>query len=293
MLELQQLGYQYPASSAPALQAITLQLTAGECVGLLGSNGAGKTTLLSLIAGLLQPTTGRLHWQQDAAIGLVPQSLALHGRLRVRENLHLFADLYRLRGVQRQQQLERAIEAAQLQPLLNRTAAQLSGGQQRRLNFALGLLQPAPLYLLDEATVGVDSASRLHMLQAVRALTDNGSCVIYTSHYLPEIEQLADRVLLLAEGRLILDRHLAEQPARQLRARWSAGIPPAVLELCQLRNWPHSTQAHPLELELELDSPQQLQELLQLLASQPAPERLDYGPASLEQLYLHSSGGQL
>lgn len=291
MLDLQQLAYRYPGSPAPALQDISLHIRPGECIGLLGSNGAGKTTLLSLIAGLIQPQQGSLRWQGHNAIGLVPQSLAFHARLRVSENLQLFADLYRLRGSERQHQLEQAIDAAQLQPLLKRTAAQLSGGQQRRLNFALGLLQPAQLYLLDEATVGVDSANRQRMLQAVRSLADNGKAVIYTSHYLPEIEQLADRVLLLSEGRLLLDQRLQEQPAQQFSARWADTIPQALVQLCQDRHWSCSQQGS--QLKLELSDPQQLQELLQLLASQPAPVQLDYGPASLEQLYLHSSGGQL
>mgnify|MGYP002735204329 CR=1 FL=1 len=291
MLELQQLGYRYPGSPAPALQDISLHIQAGECIGLLGSNGAGKTTLLSLIAGLILPQQGSLRWHADNAIGLVPQSLAFHSRLRVSENLQLFADLYRLRGTKRQHQLEQVIDATQLEPLLKRTAAQLSGGQQRRLNFALGLLQPAQLYLLDEATVGVDSGNRQRMLQAVRELAGNGSAVLYTSHYLPEIEQLASRVLLLSEGHLLLDRQLEEQPAQQFSVRWSNAIPQAVLQRCRDRHWPFSQQGN--RLELELNDPQQLPELLHLLASQPAPVQLDYGPASLEQLYLQSSGGQL
>lgn len=290
MLELQRLSYQYPGSSAPALDKIDLSLNNGECVGLLGSNGAGKTTLLSLICGLLQPQQGTIVWHGQRSIGLVPQSLAFHANLRVKENLNFFADLYQLSGQHRKQQLELAIEAAALQQLLNQTAAKLSGGQQRRLNFALGLLQPAQLYLFDEATVGVDSLNRQRMLNSLRELARNDKTVIYTSHYLPEIEQLADRVILLAEGKLILDKPLKQQQL-ELNASWDTAIPAALVEFCLTQQLATTQQNNQITIKLATQS--QLAPLLQLLSEHNPPIQLDYGCESLEQLYLQANGGQL
>ena len=105
MLELTNITHRYPGAETPALQGIDLQLQAGQCLGLLGSNGAGKTTLLSLLAGVLPLQQGEIRWDGERSLGLVPQQLAFYAELKVRENLELFADLYRLRGA------ERAIES--------------------------------------------------------------------------------------------------------------------------------------------------------------------------------------
>src|SRR5690554_3593696 len=118
MLELRGLGFRYPDTEHPALDGINLRLEAGQCLGLLGSNGAGKTTLLSLIAGLRQPQQGEIRWQGERSIGLVPQQSAFHAGLSVAENLQLFADLYRLRGAERNSRLQRCIETTSLQALI-------------------------------------------------------------------------------------------------------------------------------------------------------------------------------
>lgn len=294
MLELNDLGFRYAGAERPALDGITLRLEPGQCLGLLGSNGAGKTTLLSLIAGLRPPQRGEIRWQGERSIGLVPQQPAFHAGLSVAENLQLFADLYRLRGAERSARLQRCIHDTHLEALLKRRAAQLSGGQQRRLNFAIGLLQPAALYLFDEATVGVDAHSRQLLLDAVQTLTAEGCAVIYTSHYLEEIERLAQRIVLLAEGRIQLDldtRQLLSDD-HGLLLEWPVAPPPDLA---------------PLLAELRLDCQPtargwriarvdgaQLARLCQFIgAQQPLPDLLRFGRPSLEQLYLHLSGGAL
>lgn len=293
MLELHNMEYSYPGADRAALVDVSLRLEKGECLGLLGANGAGKTTLLSLIAGLLQPDSGQLVCPGHGSIGLVPQTLAFHARLSVQENLELFADLYRLKGCQRQQRMQSMIEAARLDGLLKRKAGQLSGGQQRRLNFAIGLLQPADLYLLDEATVGIDSFNRQHVLQAVRELINEGKTVIYTSHYLPEIGQVADRVLLLAEGRVQLDTRLHMQQPKRLHIRWPAMVPVAIEHFMR----EHATQWQQDEdglLQAELADEASWPQLLRLLSEQDStPLHLEYRQPGLEELYLCASGGQL
>ncbi len=293
MLELRNMGFRYPGAERPALEGIDLRLEAGQCLGLLGSNGAGKTTLLSLIAGLCQPQQGEIRWQGERSIGLVPQQSAFHAGLSVAENLQLFADLYRLRGAERNARLQRCIDATHLQSLLKQRAARLSGGQQRRLNFAIGLLQPASLYLFDEATVGVDAHSRQLLLDAVQSLTAEGCAVIYTSHYLEEIERLAQRIILLAEGQVRLDldkRQLLGDHG--LLLEWPDAPPPGLSALiAELR-----LDAMPTERGCRIDriDGAQLARLCQFVGKQqPLPDLLRFGRPSLEQLYLHLSGGAL
>lgn len=293
MLELSHIHYAYPGADRAALVNVSLQLEQGQCLGLLGANGAGKTTVLSLIAGLLQPDSGQVVCPGSGNIGLVPQTLAFHTRLSVQENLELFADLYRLKGPRRQQRMQRMIEATRLEGLLKRRAGQLSGGQQRRLNVAIGLLQPAELYLLDETTVGIDSLNRHHVLQAVRELINEGETVIYTSHYLPEIEQVADRVLLLAEGRVQLDAPLHMQQPKRVYIRWPVQMPLAIERFMNTHatQWQHAADGL---LQAELADEASWPQLLRLLAEQDdAPLHLEYRQPGLEELYLRASGGQL
>ena len=294
MLELIDLSHRYPGADAPALQGIDLQLQAGQCLGLLGSNGAGKTTLLSLLAGVLPLQRGEIRWDGERSLGLVPQQLAFYAELKVRENLELFADLYRLRGAERARRLELCIASTALGDKLQRRAARLSGGEQRRLNFAIGLLQPARLYLFDEATVGVDAASRQLLLAAVERLTAEGHGVIYTSHYLDEIERVAQRIVLLHEGRVRLDldsRQLLDD-GHGLLLEWQGEEPAGLGEL--LAKLHLSAEALPGGLRISsLDGPQLL-EITRFLAERPElPHLLRFGRPSLEQLYLRLNGGRL
>lgn len=295
MLKLSAVHYRYPGADTDALQAINLSLQAGDIVGLLGPNGAGKTTLFSLLSGLTQPTGGQLHWQQSAMrVGLVPQHLAFYGQLSIAENLAFFADIYQLSGAVRQQQIQQVIAACDLSSRLQQRAATLSGGWQRRLNFAIGILRPAELYLFDEATVGVDAQSRQQLLAAVKQLAAAGKTLLYTSHYLQETEQIANRILVLQQGQLVLDVPLSQlaADARQLMIEWPqpapAGWAALLTELGLV-----ATALAPGEL-IPLHSEQQWQQLNKFILAQPVqPVLLRYGKPSLEQLYLHVSGGQL
>ncbi|WJN59112.1 ABC transporter ATP-binding protein [Pseudomonas sp. SO81] len=294
MLELNNIVHRYPGADTPALQGIDLQMQAGQCLGLLGSNGAGKTTLLSLLAGVLPLQQGEIRWDGERSLGLVPQQLAFYAELKVRENLELFADLYRLRGAERARRLELCIASTNLEDKLQRRAARLSGGEQRRLNFAIGLLQPARLYLFDEATVGVDAASRQLLLGAVERLTSEGHGVIYTSHYLDEIERVAQRIVLLHEGRVRLDldsRQLLGD-SHGLLLEWQGEEPAGLRELLDKLHL--SMEALPGGLRIPaLDGPQLL-EITRFLAERPElPHLLRFGRPSLEQLYLRLNGGRL
>lgn len=294
MLELRDLGFRYPGSERAALQGINLQLQAGQCLGLLGSNGAGKTTLLSLLSGVLPLQQGELRWSASPRLGLVPQQLAFYAGLKVRENLELFADLYRLRGNERRQRLDQCIATCALEDKLSRRAEGLSGGEQRRLNFAIGLLQPADLYLFDEATVGVDASNRQLLLGAIEQLSAAGKTVIYTSHYLDEVERVAQRILLLHEGqvRLDLDKRQLLGDDHGLLLEWPDASPAGLLEL--LAGLQLTVEALPGGLRIPHLDGQQLLRLSQFIAEQKQlPSLLRFGRPSLEQLYLRLNGGRL
>jgi len=295
VLELRGVSFRYPGAGTAALHGIDLHLQAGECLGLLGGNGAGKTTLLSLLSGTLALQQGEIRWNGPRSLGLVPQQLAFYAELKVRENLTLFADLYRLRGSERQRRMALSIASAGLEDLLPRRAGRLSGGEQRRLNFAIGLLQPARLYLFDEATVGVDASSRQLLLDAVEQLTAEGHGVIYTSHYLDEVERVAQRILLLHEGRarLDLDKRQLLDAGHGLLLEWPEQVPPGLDTLLgQLQLSAERLPSGGLRIA-NLDA-QQLLAITAFASEQPTlPSLLRFGRPSLEQLYLSLNGGRL
>jgi linearmycin/streptolysin S transport system ATP-binding protein len=207
-----------------AVDDVTFAVEPGELVGLLGPNGAGKTTTVSMIAGLLSPDRGdvlvagrRLEGDTDQSkrrIGLVPQDLALYEELSARANLRFFGALYGLSGAA----LNRAIEAAlELVGLADRTSDRVktfSGGMKRRLNLAAGLLHDPDILLLDEPTVGVDPQSRNAIFENLELLKSRGKALLYTTHYMEEVERLADRIVVVDHGKVIADDTLAGLQSR-------------------------------------------------------------------------------
>ena len=203
-----------------ALDGVDLHVGAGEIVGLVGPNGAGKTTLVSIVAGLRRPDGGtvrvgdvdvvRHRAQVGPLIGLAPQELAIYPTLRVRDNLVLFGELSGLRRDALRTRIDETAEALSLTPLLSRTGDALSGGQKRRLHTAMALIHRPPLLLLDEPTVGADIETRAELLALVRRLADEGAAVVYSTHYLPEVEQLGASVAVIDRGRILARGSLSE-----------------------------------------------------------------------------------
>lgn len=203
-----------------ALSGVDLTVSPGETVGLLGPNGAGKTTLVSIVCGLRRADSGSVHvcgvdalaHPQTARkyIGLAPQELGIYPIDSVRQNLTLFAELTGLRGSRLEHEIEAVGDALRLSDLMDRKAAELSGGQKRRLHTAVALLGEPPLILLDEATTGADVESRAALIQVVRGLAERGSSVVYSTHYLGEVEDLGARVVILDRGRIIAEGSVAE-----------------------------------------------------------------------------------
>jgi ABC-2 type transport system ATP-binding protein len=196
-----------------ALAGVDLEVRAGTILGLLGPNGAGKTTLVSIIAGLRRPDRGRVRvlgidvarepQAARAHVGLAPQDTGVYLPLTGRDNLRLFAGLAGLRGKALGARIDEVAGALSLTELLGRPAAELSGGERRRLHTAMALVHRPQLVLLDEPTTGADVRTRSEILQLVRALAKNGSAVVYSTHYLHEIEELGAAVAFIDQGRIV------------------------------------------------------------------------------------------
>ena len=206
------------------LKGVDLEIEPGEIVGLLGPNGAGKTTFVSIVAGLRDADGGSvtvdgvdaLGRPADARrrLGLAPQDLGIYATLSVRANLRYFGEIAGLRGRALDSRVEEVAEALSLTPILDRSAGNLSGGQQRRLHTGMALLHRPPLLILDEPTVGADIRTRQEILDLVKKLASEGRAVCYSTHYLPEIEELGASVAILEGGRIIARGSIAELIAR-------------------------------------------------------------------------------
>lgn len=194
-----------------AVEALSLEIPAGETFGLLGPNGAGKSTTIAMLMGLLRPDQGKVtiagRSTQDPTtrqmIGLAPQDLSLYMELTAEENLKFFGRLYRLAGNELRQRVDQMLELAQLQDRRSDRVSSFSGGMKRRLNIAVALLHQPQILLLDEPTVGVDPQSRNHILEWIQQLAKAGLTVLYTTHYMEEAERLCDRIGILDHGKLL------------------------------------------------------------------------------------------
>jgi ABC-2 type transport system ATP-binding protein len=207
-----------------AVDGVSFAVERGQLVGLLGPNGAGKTTTVSMIAGLVTPDQGevlvggaRLAGDTEPTkrqIGLVPQDLALYDELPARANLRFFGALYGLSGAALDQSIQSALELVGLADRIHDRVSTYSGGMKRRLNLAAGLLHDPDILLLDEPTVGVDPQSRNAIFENLELLKRRGKALLYTTHYMEEVERLADRIVVIDHGRVIADDTLAGLQSR-------------------------------------------------------------------------------
>ena len=197
-----------------ALDGVDLDVKAGEIVALLGPNGAGKTTLVSIVAGLRKADSGvvlvdgldALSQSSEVRrrIGLAPQDTGLYPVVTVRQNFMLFGELAGMTRSALRSRIDEVAAALDLTELLDRQAGQLSGGQKRRVHTAIALLHRPKLLLLDEATTGADVETRGRLLDLVRQLGAEGSAVLYSTHYLAEVETLGSEVVILDQGQVIV-----------------------------------------------------------------------------------------
>ena len=196
-----------------AVNDVSFSIEQGEIFGLLGPNGAGKTTTISMISCLLQPDAGsvtvdgasidRNPIAVKAALGMVPQEIALYPTLSAAENLAFWGRMYGLRGAELKAAVDRALDVAGLADRVKERIEKYSGGMKRRINIAAGILHTPRVLLMDEPTVGIDPQSRNHILDTVRELNSSGMTVLYTSHYMEEVELLCHRIAIMDHGAII------------------------------------------------------------------------------------------
>lgn len=203
-----------------ALDHVDLDIYEGEIIWLLGPNSAGKTTLIQTLTGMKPYERGSvtLFGQSETPfsndvkkkLGLVTQEITVFEELTARENLSFFAGVYGLTGGMKKQRVAEALEFVGLADYADKTPAKFSGGMKRRLNIACALTHQPQFLIMDEPTVGIDPQSRNHILEAVRKLRDQGTTILYTTHYMEEVQALASRVVIMDQGQIIKEGTVQE-----------------------------------------------------------------------------------
>ena len=214
MLETEQLTKKF--KDTIAVDDVSLVLRQGESVGLLGPNGAGKSTAIAMISTLMKPSSGDVRLNGESVLkkpgdmrrvlGVVPQKIALYEELSAYENLKFFGRLYGLSGKKLEQRIDYVLELVGLADRKKELVKNYSGGMQRRVNLAAAMMHEPEVLIMDEPTVGIDPQSRNHLLETIRKLNrEEGMTVLYTSHYMEEVEKLCDRVYIMDHGKVIAE----------------------------------------------------------------------------------------
>ncbi|MBO0995581.1 ABC transporter ATP-binding protein [Bacillus sp. SD088] len=197
-----------------AVQDLNLHLKRGEIVGLLGPNGAGKSTAIGMISTLIPPTKGEVYVQQKnvlkhpgelrAKLGVVPQEIALYDDLTAKENLNFFGRIQKMKRAPLQAKVDEVLQQIGLQDQGKKLVKHFSGGMKRRLNIGAALLHEPEILIMDEPTVGIDPQSRHYILETVKQLNrEKQMTILYTSHYMEEVEFLCDRIYIMDRGMVI------------------------------------------------------------------------------------------
>jgi ABC-2 type transport system ATP-binding protein len=196
-----------------AVKNVSFSVEKGESFGLLGPNGAGKSTAINMITGLFPPTSGAIHIKEidviknpkkaQKWIGVVPQEIALYQAMSARENLKFWGRMYNLSGKDLEKSVDEVLEIIGLTERAKDKIETFSGGMKRRVNIGAAILHQPELLIMDEPTVGIDPQSRNHILETVKRLNSEGMTIIYTSHYMEEVEYLCERIGIVDHGQLI------------------------------------------------------------------------------------------
>ncbi|WP_294359273.1 ABC transporter ATP-binding protein [uncultured Clostridium sp.] len=211
MLEIKKISKEY--GDMIAVNDIDLEINKGEIFGILGPNGAGKSTLIGMICGLIKRTSGEIIYEEKETntrrfkenIGIVPQDFALYWDLTAEENIEIFCSLYGFRGKDLKTRVNKVLDFVGLTDVRKKKASEFSGGMKRRLNIGCAIAHSPKLIIMDEPTVGIDPQSRNHILKSVLKLRDEGATIIYTSHYMQEVDDICDRIAIVDKGNIIAE----------------------------------------------------------------------------------------
>ncbi|TCZ76621.1 ABC transporter ATP-binding protein [Paenibacillus albiflavus] len=288
---------------------MTLNVREGEIFGFLGANGAGKSTTINMIASLLRSTKGEIHLlgkdiKKNAKfakmnIGIVPQDLAIYEDMTAYENVYFFAGLYGLRGTLLKERTEEALEFVGLGDKHKSFPKNFSGGMKRRLNIACAIAHQPKLIIMDEPTVGIDPHSRNYILNSVKKLNEMGCTIIYTSHYMEEVEEICTNIAIIDHGKVI-----AEGTKEQLKAIitdskeiWIGVKPGDTLQLESLKTIQGVVSVRQEEQALQIISKAEVNNLnriiQQLIKDQVEIRSVEEQAPNLETVFLTLTGRNL
>jgi ABC-2 type transport system ATP-binding protein len=292
-----------------AVVDMTFQMERGEFFGLLGPNGAGKTTTIAMLAGLIQPTSGRLMIDGldptldpkgvKAKLGIVPQDFAFYPSLSARENLAFFGRIYGLWGDRLETRIRAVLNTVQLSERANEPVSAFSNGMKRRLNIAIGLVHEPSILILDEPTVGVDAQSRNAILESLELLNRAGVTMLYTTHYMEEATRLCHRVAIVDRGRLIaLDTppELARSVGEGfLLIEFAEGVDAVFVQRLEQLGKVRITNLERNRIQLETDSREKALKELVALAEESGVhvKTVNILEPNLEAVFLHLTGKHL
>lgn len=292
------------------IKGISFQVEKGESFGLLGPNGAGKSTLISMICGLLPYGAGEIlingklvgrHLKETKQIiGVVPQDIALYPTMSALDNLIFWGRMYGLSGNAAKTRAKEVLEIVGLTERAKGRIETFSGGMKRRINIGAALMHEPQLLIMDEPTVGIDPQSRNHILETVKTLNEQGMTVIYTSHYMEEVEYLCKRIAIIDDGKLIVSgtqRDLSNRLAggRVLKLTVDSLRPSFIEQLKQLNGVDKIIVQPAEEIDVHLQSKMEIVSDVILLASQlgVAIHNMQLKEANLETLFLQLTGRSL
>jgi len=291
-----------------ALDCVDIQISEGEILGLLGPNGAGKTTLIHGMIGLIPVDSGDItilgknlkrHAQEiKGEIGLVTQEVTIFEDLSAWDNLAFFGGVYGLRGDELKKNIEETLEIVGLTEYKNKLPVKFSGGMKRRLNIACALVHKPKFLIMDEPTVGIDAQSRNYILEAVRRLNAAGTTVLYTTHYIEEVQAISSRVVILDQGRVIAQGTQKElikkiQHEERITVQFVESTEAAVEEIKKL---PGVKEAHQQGREVQVITEVGAGNLEQILAIGKkfgGVQNVNTEQPSLEDVFLTLTGKQL
>lgn len=197
------------------VQGISFEVEKGEILCFLGPNGAGKSSTINILCGILGYEKGEIKYmgkdlkkhlkEFKSQMGVVPQELAIYEDLSAQQNVRFFASLYGLRGKELEVKTAKALEFVGLSEKGKEKAKTFSGGMKRRLNIACAIAHEPELLIMDEPTVGIDPQSRNHILNSIRKLSNSGMTILYTTHYMEEVEEISNRILIMDSGTIIAE----------------------------------------------------------------------------------------
>lgn len=197
-----------------AVNDMSFEIKEGEILGILGPNGAGKSTLISLILGIISADSGEIKYNGEKLntrnmkeykkrVGFVPQDLAYFPELSAKDNVTFWGRIYGIKGDELKTAVERALRFTGILDRQNDSPLKYSGGMKRRLNIACGIVHSPEILFLDEPTVGIDPQSRNHILNSIKELNELGTTIVYSSHYMEEVENISDRVMIMDHGHVV------------------------------------------------------------------------------------------